>query len=83
MAEKWVDQALYEKKRRNRSTIPPRRPKPWLVKKLKETLLKLSKSDKARKIAKAAIESSERQAQEQLLTEKGRGLDLPCLGSDH
>ena len=46
--------------------MPPRRPKLWLTKKLKETLLKLSKCDKARKSAKATIESFERQAREQL-----------------
>ena len=36
-------------------------------KKLKETVLKLAECDKARKNAKASIESSKRQAQEQLV----------------
>ena len=66
MAEELVDQALYEKKEKELKNYATLKSQALVDKKLKETLLKLSECDKARKRAEAVIESSKRQAWEQL-----------------
>lgn len=67
VAEEWVDQALHNQKEEESKCYAVQKSLTQTDKKLKKTLLKLLECNKARKSAKASIESSERQAQEQLL----------------
>ena len=66
VAEEWVYQAFCDLKEESKS-YAAQKSLTLSDKKLKETLLKLAKCDKARKNAEASIESSERQAQKQLI----------------
>ena len=59
-----MDQTLYEKKMEESKCYAVEKAQAQSDKKLKETLVKLTKCDKARKSAEASIESFERQAQE-------------------
>lgn len=67
VAEEWVDQALHDQKEEESKRYAAQKSLAQTDKKLKETLVKLTKCDKARKSAEASIESKERQAREQLL----------------
>lgn len=60
MAKEWVDQALHEKKEEEFKHYATQKAQAHVDKKLKETLHKLSKCDKAQKSAEALIESFER-----------------------
>lgn len=66
--KEWVNQTLYKKKKKesNRYATQKAQAQAQTDKKLKETLLKLTECDKAQKSIEASIESSERQAREQL-----------------
>jgi len=61
-----VGHTLYEKKEEESKQYATQKAQAQTDKKLKETLFKLTECDKARKSAEASIESSERQAREQL-----------------
>ena len=49
MVKEWVDQALYENKKEESKCYATQKAQAQTYKKLKETLSKLSKCDKARK----------------------------------
>ena len=64
VAEEWVDQAFHDLKEEESKRYAAQKSSSLTDKKLKETLLKLAESDKARKSVEASIESTERQAWE-------------------
>nr|POE55962.1 hypothetical protein CFP56_64384 [Quercus suber] len=59
VVEEWVDQAFHDQKEEESKCYTAQKSLAQIDKKLKETLLKLSECNKARKSAEASIESSE------------------------
>lgn len=67
VAKEWVNQAFHDQKEEESKHFIVQKSLVLTNKKLKETLHKLAKYDKARKSTKSFIESFEKQAQEQLV----------------